>query len=79
MTRRPINPGAWPRWMCSATAAAYVDERSVEAFLRKVGSVYPAASCGKGRTAKWDRDEIDQVMNARKGIAMTVLDAANVL
>lgn len=79
MSRNPKNPGAWPRWMCAATAAGYVDERSVEAFLRKAGSVYPAASCGKGRTAKWDKEEIDQVMNARKGTPMTVLDAANVL
>ena len=65
--------------MNSATAAAYVDEKSVEAFLRKAGSVYPAASCGKGRGAKWDKDQIDQVMVMRQGQPEIVSDAANVL
>ena len=56
--RIPNNPGAWPRFMRATTAAAYVDEVSVECFLRKVGSVYPGPCMGHGRGAKWDREEI---------------------
>jgi hypothetical protein len=36
MARRPSNPGSWPRLMRAETAAAYVDERSVEAFLQQL-------------------------------------------
>ena len=32
MSRYPPNPGSWPRLMRAETAAAYVDERSVDAF-----------------------------------------------
>jgi hypothetical protein len=79
MTRAPQNPGAWPRYMRAATAAAYVDEVSVEAFLRKVGSVYPTASIGVGRGAKWDKEDIDQAQAIRRGNPMPIVDAANVL
>ena len=65
--RSPNNPGAWPRFMRAATAAAYVDDVSVECFLRKVGAVYPGPCIGHGRGAKWDREEIDQVMAVRRG------------
>lgn len=77
--RSPNNPGAWPRFMRAATAAAYVDDVSVECFLRKVGAVYPGPCIGHGRGAKWDREEIDQVMAVRKGLPTIVVDAANVL
>ena len=31
----------WPRLMRAETAARYVDERSVQAFRRSVGKLYP--------------------------------------
>lgn len=71
------NPGVWPRWMRAATAAAYVDESSVEAFRRKVGAVYPMPTIGKGRSARWDREEIDFVCGRKA--ATTIVDAASVL
>lgn len=79
MATAPHNPGAWPRFMRSATAAAYVDEVSVQSFLRKVGSVYPAPAFGKGRSARWDRLQIDAAQPATADMTPTVLDAANVL
>jgi hypothetical protein len=45
--------------MSSAMAAAYVDEPSVQAFLRKVGSVYPRSAFGKGRSRRWDQKHLD--------------------
>lgn len=78
MKRIPQNPGAWPRFMRSVTAAAYVDEVSVDSFLRKVGSLYPEPAFGKGRGAKWDKNEIDAV-RPKAGQLHDLLDAANVL
>jgi len=46
--------------MRAKTAAAYVDEVSVEAFLRKVGTEYPAPIAGVGRSRKWDKDHLDR-------------------
>jgi hypothetical protein len=77
--RLPNNPGVWPRFMRAATAAAYVDEVSVECFLRKVGTVYPGPSWGKGRGARWDKETIDLARTASDGTLPTVFDAANVL
>lgn len=45
--------------MCAATAAAYMDERSIEAFLRKAGKIYPAAAYGRGRGRRWDQRDLD--------------------
>jgi len=41
-TRRSLIPaGSWPRRMAAELAAAYCGERSVDAFLRRVGQEYP--------------------------------------
>lgn len=78
--RIPHNPGAWPRFMRAATAAAYVDEVSVECFLRKVGTVYPNPSWGRGRGARWDKETIALLpRTTADGELPTVLDAASVL
>ena len=59
MTRPARNPGAWPELMSAATAAAYVDEPSVESFLRRAGSVYPAARSVRGRGRVWAKGDLD--------------------
>lgn len=64
MARPEAPPGTWPRFMRSATAAAYMDEPSVEAFLRKVGTVYPQPVAGRGRSRKWDRSHLDRFPHA---------------
>lgn len=79
MVQPAHNPGSWPRLMRAVTAAAYVDETSVQAFRRKVGSVYPASITGKGQRQKWDREDLDKAVAAMKGPAASVLDAASVL
>lgn len=50
---------AWPRLMRAETAAAYVDERSVDAFRRRVGSVYPRPVTIEGRGEVWLIDQLD--------------------
>lgn len=79
MTRRPHNPGTWPRLMRAATAAAYVDEESVEAFRRKVGVVYPGPVTARGCRQRWLRDDLDRAIERMAGRPSTSFDAANVL
>jgi hypothetical protein len=65
--------------MRAPTAAAYLDEPSVEAFRRKVGSAYPLPVQGKGERQKWDRVQLDQAVDAKSRGPENVLDAASVL
>lgn len=52
----------WPALMTAATAARYCDESSVQAFRRRVGTVYPApVVIGRGRQ-KWLKREIDAAL-----------------
>ena len=39
----------WPRLMRAETASRYVDETSVQAFRRRVGTVWPFAVRGNDR------------------------------
>jgi hypothetical protein len=67
MPRAPLNPGQWPRLMRAETAAAYVDERSVEAFLRRTGKVYPAGRIVSGRGRVWAKEDLDQAIGQLRG------------
>lgn len=61
MTRTPHYPGeTWPRFMRATTAAAYLDEVSVELFRRRVGSVYPKPVNVRGRGQRWLREDPDK-------------------
>jgi hypothetical protein len=61
---RPANipAGSWPRRMGADLAAGYVGESSVEAFLSRVGSEYPAPRIAEGRRRLWLRDDLDAVI-----------------
>jgi hypothetical protein len=65
--------------MRAPTAAAYVDERSVEAFRRRVGSLYPKPINVSGRGAIWLKDDLDQAIERLTGRSASVRDAADVL
>jgi hypothetical protein len=53
--------------MRAETAAAYCDEVSVEAFLRRVGSDYPGARHMSGRGRVWLKSEIDAAIDRIAG------------
>jgi hypothetical protein len=62
-------PGCWPLEMRAATAAAYCDEPSVEAFLSKVErGVYSQPKRDKGMLPKWHRARLDQDVARRHGL-----------
>jgi len=62
-SRSPIIPsGSWPRRMAAELAAAYCGERSVDAFLRRVGREYPNPRIAEGRRRLWLRDDLDSAI-----------------
>lgn len=54
----------WPRLMRAETAAAYVDERSVEAFRRSVGRLWPEPLKVAGKGERWTKEKMDEAIDA---------------
>jgi hypothetical protein len=80
MRRAAASPvEAWPRLMRAETAARYVDEVSVEAFRRGVGSIYPDAIRVSGKGDRWLREDLDTAIEKLTGRANLVRDASAVL
>jgi len=70
----------WPELMSARTAARYVDEPSVKAFLRRVGSVYPKGMCISGRRGNvWRKRDLDTRIAALRGPIGGFNDLADVL
>lgn len=65
--------------MRAETAAAYVDEVSVQAFRRKVGSVYPRPVNVSGRGRLWLKDHLDKAIAKLDGTSTDVVDGADLL
>ena len=66
-----IPHGSWPLEMRAETAAAYCDEPSVEAFLKKVPTIYSAPIKIKGCLPKWHRHKLEQDIARRHGIRIS--------
>ncbi|MFT3731145.1 MAG: hypothetical protein QM780_06925 [Hyphomicrobium sp.] len=80
MTRIPQIPGeTWPRFMRATTAAAYLDEVSVESFRRRVGSVYPKPVNVRGRGELWLREDLDKSIDRLSARIDRIADASEVL
>jgi len=52
--------------MAADLAAAYVGEKTVEAFLSRVGSDYPWPRVKEGRHQLWLIDDLDEAVAPRK-------------
>ena len=48
--------------MPAAIAAGYCGERTVEAFLKRVGSEYPEPRVHEGRRKLWLKDDLDRAI-----------------
>ncbi len=57
-----IPTGSWPRRMPVELAAGYCGERSVQAFIERVGSEYPQPRVLDGRRKLWLRDDLDMAI-----------------
>jgi hypothetical protein len=81
MMSREKNEGRdrWPRLMRAPTAAAYCDERSVEAFLRGIPSTYPRPIKVSGKGHRWLKDDLDAAIERLTGRVALVKDASDVL
>jgi len=59
-----IPSGSWPPRMMADLAAAYCEERHVEDFLERVGTLYPKPRVVDTTRRKfWYRDDLDRAMN----------------
>jgi len=76
MVRRSRPIQGWPRLMTAATAAAYCDEASVEAFLRGVGKIWPHGKRIVGKGERWMREDLDETIER---VMNKIQDAADVL
>lgn len=65
--------------MRAQTAAAYVDERSVDAFRRAVGTLWPRPLNLAGKGERWLKEDLDQAIDRLTGRAALIRDAADVL
>jgi hypothetical protein len=63
MSRPAIIPlGSWPRRMPAELAAGYCGERTVEAFIARVGNDYPQPRVSEGRRRLWLKDDLDKAI-----------------
>ena len=79
MSESSAFQGSWPRLMRAQTAAAYVDERSVDAFRRAVGTLWPKPLLVSGKGERWLKDDLDIAIEKLTGRKRHVRDASDVL
>ena len=77
MSRDDTTP--WPRLMRAETAAAYVDEKSVDAFRRGVGTLWPHPVKVVGKGDRWLRENLDRAIEQIATPSGTIRDIADVL
>jgi hypothetical protein len=65
--------------MRAETAARYVDEVSVEAFRRAIGTLYPEPLKVSGKGDRWLREGLDEAIDRLNGVETTIRDASDVL
>jgi len=62
-----IPVGCWPAVLRDEHAAAYAGERTVDAFLSRVGTIWPRpfieTGTGKGKFRAWRKIDLDKVIN----------------
>jgi hypothetical protein len=65
--------------MRADTAARYVDEKSVEAFRRGVGTIYPRPRKIAGKGYRWLKDDLDRAIDRLASPAENIRDIADAL
>jgi hypothetical protein len=65
--------------MRAETASRYVDEKSVEAFRRAVGTIYPRPRKVAGKGDRWLKDDLDRAIDRLARPGESFRDIADVL
>ena len=76
---KPVIVQRWPEFMRAETAAAFCDEKSVDAFLRSVGTIWPEGVNVLGKGRRWRRVDLEKKIAELSGALPEVEDAADVL
>ncbi|WP_457662230.1 hypothetical protein [Sinorhizobium medicae] len=62
-----VETNSWPAVLRDELAAAYAGERTVDAFMSRVGTVWPRpfidTGTGKGKFRAWRKTDLDKVIN----------------
>ncbi|MGO7331760.1 hypothetical protein [Rhizobium leguminosarum] len=72
MARPSVIPhGCWPAVLRDELAAGYAGEKTVEAFLSRVGTVWPKpfieTGSGKGKFRAWRKIDLDKAIGGNVG------------
>lgn len=68
-----------PALMRAEQAAAFLGEKSVRAFRRRVGKIYSSPIKVPGRGEVWAREDLDRDVARLRGHVEAIRDAADVL
>lgn len=68
MAKEAVIPtGCWPAVLREELAAAYAGEKTVDAFVSRVGIIWPEpfinTGSGKGKFRAWRKSDLDRVIN----------------
>ncbi|APG91101.1 hypothetical protein [Sinorhizobium americanum] len=74
MTKHAVIPtGCWPAVLRDELAAAYAGEKTVDAFMSRVGTIWPLPfidmGTGKGKFRAWRKTDLDKVINPEAAAA----------
>ena len=62
-----IPTGCWPAVLRDELAAAYAGEKTVDAFISRVGTVWPRpfieTGTGKGKFRAWRKSDLDRAID----------------
>ena len=68
MAKEAVIPtGCWPAVLRDEIAAAYAGEKTVDAFISRVGTVWPRpfieTGSGKGKFRAWRKSDLDRAID----------------
>ncbi|MBO0141447.1 hypothetical protein JZX87_09760 [Agrobacterium sp. Ap1] len=68
MAKEAVIPtGCWPAVLRDELAAAYAGEKTVDAFISRVGIIWPKpfieTGTGKGKFRAWRKSDLDRVID----------------
>lgn len=68
MAKEAVIPtGCWPAVLRDELAAAYAGEKTVDAFISRVGTIWPRpfieTGTGKGKFRAWRKSDLDKAID----------------